>query len=144
LSVKVLGKMPVPRTVSARPPESVFTTEGVVDYDQKSGADCGGDQDEKELKTDPQTESQASDVLLGELVAQMGHPKPVFLFQVLGLHLDMAQLPSQECRRIVRDLIRILSRSVVSDGRSECVGAGERLQGLDLGLLVLFPQNPAE
>jgi len=58
--------------------------------------DYGRDQYEEELKTDPQTQSKASDVLLTEVVAQMGHAQPMFLFQVLGLHLHEVQLTAQK------------------------------------------------
>src|SRR5260370_25474074 len=73
----------------------------------------------------------------------MGHAQCVLLFQVLGLHLNMVQLPAQKRRRVLGTLW-ILNRGVMCDSCGECLRAADSLRRLNLRLLVLVFEDSAE
>src|ERR1700722_189826 len=96
--------------------------ERIVDYDQQSCADDGREEYEKELETDPQTQTKASHVFLGELMPQVGHAQTMFLFEVPVLGIEQLRLFFQKCRRVPRDF-RVAARKLRRHRRGKCFRA---------------------
>src|ERR1700722_776077 len=117
--------------------------ERIVDYDQQSCADDGREEDEKELKTDPQTQAKASHVFLGELMSQVGHAQTMFLFEVPVLRVEELRLLLQE-RRCIARYFRIAARKLGRHRRGKGLRAREGLRSLNFRLLLLAAEHSAE